>query len=158
MENHLRLKVLELVGLHKGNHGRTCGLHPVCGLSVTSGTNLIIRIAKIMIAEEVEVWQDVPQQATIPVIKKRGRKKKALQEKVKIITMRSETVANARIWNNGIESCLVGFVSKAFLKVYGNSLDGRVLEVTALHSDSKFECERIRSTELGGLIRATVNS
>ena len=154
MVNELRLKVLELVGLHKGNHGRTCGIHEECGRSVVVGTQLMLRFAKVAISEEVEILRDVP--APEPVVKKRGRKPKLLQEKVKVIKTRFETVVNARIWIDGVESCLVGYVSKAFVSIYGRLLEGRILEITALHSTSQFECNRLRSDQQSGLARGTI--
>jgi hypothetical protein len=35
MLTSLRLKVVEVVGLHKGSEGRTCGFHAECGRSLT---------------------------------------------------------------------------------------------------------------------------
>ena len=77
----LRLKVIEVVGLHRGCNGRTCGIHEQCGRSVVIGTKLKLHFDEISVTETIEVMQDVVIQE--PSVKKRGRKKKLPQVKVK---------------------------------------------------------------------------
>ncbi len=53
LNNPLELKVTELVGLEKGEYGRTCGLHAYCGQQVVPGTVLKLHFAEISILEEI---------------------------------------------------------------------------------------------------------
>jgi hypothetical protein len=43
----------------------------------------------------------------------------------------AETVPTVKafVWFNGVESCFVGYVSKAFQCIYQDLLDGRVVDV-----------------------------
>ena len=40
---NFRLKVIEIVGVSKGNDGRTCGIHPICGSSLNCGDQIKLR-------------------------------------------------------------------------------------------------------------------
>ena len=82
--------------------------------------------------------------------------KKKQMELVQRTETKSKDSVQARLCNNGIETCLVGFVSLPFVEIYGNSLDGRVAEVSDIHSQSVFEIERIRSNAMNGIARVTI--
>jgi hypothetical protein len=129
--NPLRLKVVEIVGLHQGSYGRTCKRHPECGRSVKVGDKVIFRQEVIPISEEVEVLKDV-QQTTVPEVLKKGRKKKLPQVMVKL---RTEKSLKVYIWDNELQMCAIGFVSKTFINAYTiEALDGSVAEITSVHS------------------------
>jgi hypothetical protein len=51
----LRLKVVEIVGLHQGSYGRTCTIHSECGRSVKVGDSVIFRQERIPISEEIDI-------------------------------------------------------------------------------------------------------
>ena len=85
------------------------------------------------------------------VTKKRGRPKNQETEFEEICRMESVTTFKAFIWNNAIESCCVGFVSKAFQKLYGELLDGRIVVISCIGSRSNVEADRKRSRENNGL-------
>ena len=152
----LRLKVLEIVGIHKGNNGRTCGIHSECGKSLEVQSQLKLHWGTISIAETVKESRDIIPEGSEDMPKKRGRKKKLMKEVVETVKIRTEKVVKALIWKDGVESCLVGFVSRAFCSCYGESLEGRVVEITQLMSSSEHECERERSANVNGLARATI--
>jgi hypothetical protein len=157
----LRLKVVELVGLMMGNNGRTCESHAICGKTVEIGDQL--KLYKGSITFEVEEMVPVPVPHPLPigplpegthVKKKRGRKKKVITTmELKLVTRTVETI-EARKWINASAGCLVGFVSKTFVSIYGDSLVGRVVEVSDLSSE--FEIDQIRSETLNGIARVTV--
>lgn len=152
--NPLRLKVVELVGLHQGSYGRTCRRHPECGRSIKVGDIVIFRKELIPISDEVEVMKDV-ELPIAPGVLNKGRKKKLLQEKIKIFKLRTEKSLKVYVWKNETQMCAIGFVSKTFISVYGiEALDGRVAEITTVQSP--YECEQRRSEELNGLARATI--
>jgi hypothetical protein len=154
--NPLRLKVIEIVGLHKGEHGRTCGIHPECGRAISVGSTLILRWEMITISEVVKELRDIVAEEPLVVTKKRGRKKKLPKELVEVVKIRQEPTVKARIWNNGIESCLVGFVSRAFIAAHQRTLNGRVVEITEILSESMHESEKSRSVNANGLARGTI--
>jgi hypothetical protein len=83
--------------------------------------------------------------------KKRGRPKKKKEEYEEIVLTETVKCIKAFIWVNGVEGCLVGFVSNPFLKTYGNTLDGRVVDVIHVRSESQVECDRRRCMEHKGL-------
>ncbi|KAI3655199.1 hypothetical protein MP638_004559, partial [Amoeboaphelidium occidentale] len=83
--------------------------------------------------------------------KKRGRPKKVKVEYEEVEEMKDVTTFKAFIWLNGVESCCVGFVSKVFQELYGDMLDGRVVALTAIGSESENESDRRRSLEHNGL-------
>jgi hypothetical protein len=55
----LRLKVVEIVGLHQGSYGRTCTIHSECGRSAKVGDRVIFRQERIPISEEIEISKDI---------------------------------------------------------------------------------------------------
>jgi hypothetical protein len=117
---NLRLKVIELVGLNLGNNGRTCGIHPFCGQSVEITDQLKLRATFRTVTEEVQVQEEVlpppiPEGAFIA--KKRGRPKAAKFTTVLRSVTKTEAVFEARKWINGVESCLIGYVSKPFISI-----------------------------------------
>ena len=67
--------------------------------------------------------------------RKRGRPKKKLTRLEAVLKTRTEAVFEARMWMEGRESCLAGFVAKSFV-TYGNRLEGRIVEVTDLLNQS----------------------
>lgn len=151
MLNHpLELKLLEIVGLEKGEYGRTCGIHSYCGDQVTPGTVLKLNFNEITILENVEVQREIETEQSLEK-KGRGRPKKKPTETVNIIRGRKERVLEARIWNNGVASCLVGFVSKPFIAVYGDLLEGRIVKIRTLDKLSDYPTVRQRSEEHNGL-------
>jgi hypothetical protein len=103
------------------------------------------------------IWKDIEIVDHNHGVKKRGRPKAVPKEKVKELVSRTEDAVKVNIWKDGHELCTVGFVSKAFVTIYGfDLLDGRVAEITYVHAASTYECDRIRSNELNGLARATI--
>jgi hypothetical protein len=153
----MRLKVVEIVGLNHGSQGRACGLHAECGRQVHVGSVVIFRSATVTVSREVIIFKDIhdPNLTNRPA-KKRGRPKALQKEKVTEVQETTENAIKVLIWENGVELCTVGFVSKAFVTIYGGILDGRVAEVTEVHDESEFQCERTRSREQYGLARATI--
>ncbi|KAJ2998024.1 hypothetical protein HDV02_004935 [Globomyces sp. JEL0801] len=154
----LRLKVIEIEGLHQGNNGRTCTIHPVCGKSVEMGMSLKLRKDIIETQQVVMETRDVDIPTPAVGVAKKLRRKKKLQKKlVKVVKTRTEIVVQAWIWKDDVESCLIGFVSKAFVSIYGeDKLDGRIAEISYVLDQSEYECERLRSANENGLIRATI--
>ena len=75
LNNPLELKVLELVGLEKGENGRTCGIHARCGDQVVPGTVLKLGFNEITIIKSVSV-ESVLLDYVPPLKKARGRPKK----------------------------------------------------------------------------------
>jgi hypothetical protein len=65
--------------------------------------------------------------------------------------MESVTTFKAFIWNNAVESCCVGFVSKAFKKLYGDLLEGRIVVISCVGSILNVDADRKRSRENNGL-------
>ena len=147
LNNPLELKVIELVGLEKGEYGRTCGLHAHCGQQVVPGTVLKLHFAEISILEEIQVERVI----SSPQRKGRGRPKKKPTEMITENRSIIEKVVEARVWNNQVSSCLVGFVSKPFIAIYGDQLEGRIVKIRELDSNSNYETVRQRSKELSGL-------
>ena len=142
--------MIEIVGLENGQNGPTCGIHPYCGEQVIPGTVLKLVRNEITIVETVEVERVVPTYQS-PTTKARGRPKKKPMEKIKILQSKTESVLEARLWKNNVCSCLVGFVSKPFVAVYGCLLEGRVVKVRDLDKLSEYETVRQRSREHNGL-------
>lgn len=142
--------MLELVGLENGENGRTCGLHARCGDQVGPGTILKLNFNDITINESIQVERVISTYAP-PTKKARGSPKKLPMETVTEIQSRTERVLEARIWNNSVSSCLVGYIGKAFIAVYGNMLEGRIVKVRDLDSLSDYETVRQRSKENSGL-------
>ena len=110
----LRLKVLEIVGIHKGANNRTCGIHSECGKSLAVGSQLKLHWALVVVSETVKELRDilpeeVPEVPGVP--KKRGRRKKLPKELVETVKIKKERTVKARIWKDGVASCLVGYVS-----------------------------------------------
>ena len=147
LNNPLELKAIELVGLEKGEYGRTCGLHAYCGQQVVPGTVLKLHFAEISILEEIQVERVI----SSPQRKGRGRPKKKPTEMITENRSIIEKVVEARVWNNQVSSCLVGFVSKPFIAIYGDQLEGRIVKIRELDSNSNNETVRQRSKELSGL-------
>ena len=83
--------------------------------------------------------------------KKRGRPKKVPVEYVEKCVLDDEKTVKAFLWANGIESCCVGFVSKTFQSLYGDLLDGRIVDVREVGSKSINESDLRRSKENRGL-------
>jgi hypothetical protein len=150
LNNPLELKVIELVGLEKGEYGRTCGLHAYCGQQVVPGTVLGLHFTEISIMEEIHVERVISSPES-PQRKGRGRPKKKPTEMVTENRTIIEKVVEARVWNNQVSSCLVGFVSKPFIAIYGDQLEGRIVKIRDLDSNSNYETVRQRSKELSGL-------
>jgi hypothetical protein len=90
MLNPMRLKVVEIVGLHLGSQGRTCGIHPECGRSLTVTARVKFRLEKINITTEEDVWKPIEVVDPHPGVKRKGRPKAVLKEKVKELITRSE--------------------------------------------------------------------
>lgn len=109
-----------------------------------------------MISESVKELTDIVPEEVPGVPKKRGRRKKLPQELVEKVKIRTERAVKAHIWKDGVESCLVGYVSRAFSACYGDNLEGRIVEITELMALSEHECERQRSANVNGLARATI--
>jgi hypothetical protein len=161
-ELNFRLRAIEVVGIGLGNYGRQCGLHAICGVSLAVGEQLklVSTVLKLMTEEDVEVEIPVPQVA-VPtedtfIRKNRGRKPKPKTRIEKQIISRYEDVVEARRWCNASVGCLIGFVSKAFVTIYGKGLNGRIVEVTDICSKSEFETDRIRSELLNGIARVVI--
>jgi hypothetical protein len=151
--NPLRLKVVEIVGLHLGSYGRTCEIHNECGRSVKVGDLVVFRQERVAISEEIETSKDI-EQPTISKVSK-SRKKKVPQVKVKTFKIRTEQALKVYLWATELQKCAIGFVSKTFISIYTmEALDGQIAEITSVHSP--FECELARSEELNGLARATI--
>jgi hypothetical protein len=55
----MRLKFVEIVGIHLGSQGRTCGVHPGCGRSLTVATQVKCRYEKMTITTEEDVWKPI---------------------------------------------------------------------------------------------------
>ncbi len=89
--NPLRLKVLEIVGIHRGNNGRTCGIHSECGKSIVIGSQLKLHWDSVIISEIVKELRDIIPVEVAGVPKKRGRKKKLMQEVVETVKIRTES-------------------------------------------------------------------
>lgn len=156
MLNHpLELKMIEIVGLEKGENGRTCGIHAYCGEQVMPGTVLKLNSNEITIIENVQV-ERVLSTYQPPDKKERGRPKKKPTERVTIMQSRKERVIEARIWNNQVSSCLVGFVSKPFVAVYGDQLVGRIVKVRDLDRLSEYATTRHRNDEQSGLVTGII--
>lgn len=145
----LPYSTIEIVGLNEGGFGRTCGIHSSnCGSSVKVGTHLKL----------IKSTVDIPQVKRVPICseethipKKRGRPKKKDVEYEEVAITETVECMKAFIWVNGVEGCLVGFVSKPFLKIYGNELDGRVVDIVYVGSESQVESDRRRSMVHNGL-------
>ena len=153
---YIKFKTIEVVGIRHGSNGRVCGLHTVsCGSSVQVGTRLKLHnaIIKVPIEKEVPII-NVPVEETLP--KKRGRKKKVIQQLTTEVVMTDVATIKAFIWENAVESCCVGFVSLVFQGIYENNLDGRIVEVTRVLDKSDSESERQRSLEHNGMIQCIV--
>ncbi len=145
-------KSIEIVGLDDGSNGRMCGVHPTnCGVFVQMGVNLKLRKASI----EIPVIEKVPvisvENVSQLLPRKRGRPKSQVTEFQEICRMESVTTFKAFIWNNAVESCCVGFVSKAFQKLYGDLLEGRIVVISCVGSISNVDADRKRSRENNGL-------
>ncbi|KAJ3250428.1 hypothetical protein HK103_003541 [Boothiomyces macroporosus] len=142
-----KYKTIEIVGLNHGSDGRMCGLHPTnCGTQVQVGMHLKLhkRTVDIPVITKVAV-QDLPAKRT------RGRPKKVETDNAEHCEIRKEDTFKAYVWTGAVEGCCVGMVSKAFQAVYGNILDGRVVEVMDLAALSNIESMRSRDRELNGL-------
>jgi hypothetical protein len=103
---------------------------------------------------EVEMPAEIPVEGAF--VRKRGRKPKPKTILEKQIVTRLENVIEVRKWTSASLGCLVGFVAKTFAIIYGTGLNGRVVEVTDILSQSAFETDRIRSDSLNGLARVVI--
>lgn len=155
MEPHpLKYKSLEIVGLDQGSFGRLCGIHPTnCGAAVNVGTLLKLQPATIEVP--------LTKQIKIPTVqvdqpRKRGRPKSVPVEYVLEHTVESTETMKAFLWINGVETCCVGFVSKAFQAIYYNSLKGRVVEVTNDYRNNPNKSHTQRSKENNGLVTGII--
>lgn len=147
-------RTIEIVGVDKGSEGRNCSQHEVnCGCALIVGTKL--KLIKTTIEVTVTRTEVVTGSTPIPeATKKRGRPKKdtaaTTTEEVQVTEM--IPTVKAFLWVNGTESCLVGYVSKAFQVIYQDCLDGRVVDVTKVLSTSLVEADRRRNRENNGLV------
>ncbi|KAJ3318572.1 hypothetical protein HDV06_000401 [Boothiomyces sp. JEL0866] len=152
--SELKYKFIEIVGLNKGNNGRTCSSHAYCGSTVRRSTILKLVKTDITIKDIIQIHEDVPE--NIVVKKKRGRKnKRRLIDKV-VETV--ETTYGCRIFEDGKEKCWVGFVGRPFISIFGDKLEGQFVEVTELLDDSEYACDVQRSEDLGGIAKAIIIS
>ncbi|KAJ3270656.1 hypothetical protein HDV01_007544 [Terramyces sp. JEL0728] len=99
----------------------------------------------IPVITKVAVIQDLPTK------KARGRPRIVETEFVEHFEIQKVDTIKAYFWTGAVEGCCVGMVSKAFQAVYGNNLDGRVVEVMDLAAISESESMRRRGKELNGL-------
>ncbi len=139
--------------MDQGSYGRMCGVHQAnCGVAVGVGTHLkliqsIIQVPKTrMVAVALELT--APNTTT----KKRGRPKKVPVEYVEECVLEEERTVKAYLWSNGVESCCVGFVSKTFQSLYGDLLNGRIVDVRDICLRSNNESDLRRSKEHSGLV------
>ena len=151
LENRLRAiryRSLELVGLNQENNGRICGAHPTnCGVAVQPGSFLRLRNGTADIPRVVKVAVQAAFQTHATSAKCRGRPKKTVVVYEEQVEMHSEPKVKGYLWNGQIEGCCVGMVSRAFQATYGSILDGRVVEVRELASQSDSESMRKRRYE-----------
>lgn len=157
MESILR-KPLEIVGTSKGDHGRTCGIHPIsCGASLLAGARLKIYKDTIEISEQVNLsFNEFNHSDQLMGV---GKKRKTKASQVDVYASErlvNKSVMKVYIHTSNVTSCCVGFISRPFLRIYGDILDGRIVEVQRILGTSECESERRRSRELNGLLHAIV--
>jgi hypothetical protein len=103
--NNIKYKSIEIVGTDLGSDGRSCGLHPVCcGEDVLVDTKL--KLFKATLKRKIKTKSiEVEEIEEIPTVK-------------------------AFIWSSSATAtCFIGFVSNVFQVLYGDALDGRVVDV-----------------------------
>ena len=119
-----------------------CGLHPLnCGSLLQVGTLLKLRKATIQVPTETKIAVERPN---------------GTREFRSELVLSDVATIKAFVWINGVESCCVGFVSSAFQSIYGDALDGRIIDVRSLLDESDSESERLRSKENNGMIQCII--
>ena len=125
-------------------------IHDICGDSVKIRSHVTLRWGKFKYTETMQVTQDIQQpniDSTAIIVKKKGRPKKLPQETVTMQVEIEVDTVYAWMWQDAVETCLIGFVSNPFIAACGKALDGCTAEITELLSDSPWECYRNRSEE-----------
>jgi hypothetical protein len=126
----LRLKTVEVCGLHAGDNGRSCPFHEYCGQQVRAGDKIVFECCKVTKYDAVT------------------------QEEYKENAVKATLLSDdAGIYRKG---CTVGFLTKPFLAIYGNATHKRMAEVTELLSESDSATDRKRSYRNCGLCRVVV--
>ena len=143
----IKFKTLEIVGLDGKKCKTMCGLHTTCGSFVRPGMYLKLLKGKLTVSVQV----NVPIESTEQAPPKRGRPKKSMTETQTVIQLKEVDCIKVYRWENAIEGCLVGIVAEPFQAVYGNKLDGRIVYVDSLASDSTSMSERAYSDQNNGL-------
>jgi hypothetical protein len=157
--NTIKYKSIEIVGATLGSDGRTCGLHiDSCGGAVKVDTKLKLckSTIQLKVKRTITIDNEVePVTETVELHKKRGRPKKDEQPKtttIEVDAIEEIPTVKAFIWLNGVKTCFVGYVSKVFQVIYGDILDGRIVDVIHIGNDSLVEADRRRSKEHNGLL------
>jgi hypothetical protein len=84
--------------------------------------------------------------------------KATLKRKIKTKSIEVEEIeeiptVKAFIWSSSATAtCFIGFVSNVFQVLYGDALDGRVVDVVHIGKTSFVEADRRRSKEHNGLV------
>ena len=146
----LMYKRIEIVGIESGTHGRSCGLHEVCGAELKVGTKLRIYGDEIIV--EMHETEPITPEPRPPSA--RGRKPAAKYRSV--LVERAIPTWKAFVWANSVATCCVGFVAKSFQARYGSALDGRVVDVSKLYSETELEADHRRSIEHNGMLQAII--
>jgi len=134
-----------------------CAQHPTnCGVCVEPGTQFKLRVSTVEVTNTQRIA--VTQPTNENGIKKKGRPKKteAVYEDRTVVVL--EPTVKVLLWRHGVESCCVGYVSRCFQNVYVNQLDGRVIGIKELYSESTSESVRQRSLENNGMALAVILS
>ena len=147
-------KQIEIVGIQAGTHDRTCCYHQSnCGQALEIGTLLKVRDGTIYIDIKTRV-QVKSNNQTSSEPKKRGLPRKDVDQfEVQTVQSVLET-KKVYLMCDGIESCCVGFVSLVFQNLYFGLLDGRMLRVQSLSTNSESDSETRRNNEYSGIALA----